>query len=136
MLGFKTDLELYSDYNYFIVVPVGEPLGCTNTTFQPRNTSLMWAPPIRSLQNGKIQGYYLNCTNGNGDTVPDTESTQASPNTTFTIPVLTPFATYTCRLSSINEIGEGPYTTCQFSTAQDSKLTVSAIKVVTNYIRS
>ena len=48
-------------------------------------------------------------------------ATQSSPETMFTIPVLVPFTEYTCRLSSINVVGEGPATQYTFETAQDSK---------------
>ena len=104
-----------------LIVPVGEPLNCSNTTFLPRNTSLTWQPPVRALQNGMIQGYYLNCTNSTGGVVSGTELTQTSSDTMFIIPVLIPFTDYTCQLASINEVGEGPSTICQFMTAQDSK---------------
>ena len=49
-------------------------------------------------------------------------ATQCSPETMFTIPVLVPFTEYTCRLSSINVVGERPTTQYTFKTAQDSKL--------------
>ena len=101
---------------------MGKPLNCSNTTFLPRNTSLSWQPPLRPLQNGVIQGYYLNCSDSRGSVVSGTNPTQTSSDTTFTIPVLIPFTDYTCQLASINEVGEGPYTTCQFMTAQDSML--------------
>ena len=42
----------------------------------------------------------------------------------FTIPILLPFTEYTCKLSSINVVGEGPATQFTFKTAQDSKFTL------------
>ena len=65
-------------------------------------------------------GYNLNC-NSSIKIVTGLEATQSSPSTTFTINDVVPFTGYTCRLSSINEVGEGPSTMCSFETAQDSK---------------
>ena len=50
------------------------------------------------------------------------KATQCSPETMFTISVLVPFTEYTCKLSSINVVGEGPATQYTFETTQDSKL--------------
>ena len=58
----------------------------------------------------------------NGPQVSGLTATQNSTKTTFTIPELVPFTKYTCRLSSINIVGEGPATQYTFKTAQDSKL--------------
>lgn len=133
-LAFHQEMIIIKDLNYYsIFVVPGVPLQCTNTTFRPRNASLIWAPPSISLQNGMIQGYNLNCSSGNGNRVSGTESTQTNSDTMFAIPILTPFTLYTCRLSSINEAGEGPYTTCHFTTAQDSKLAVYFIIYNNNY---
>ena len=57
-----------------------------------------------------------------GPLVSGLTATQSSTETMFTIPVLVPFTEYTCRLSSINIVGEGPATQYTFETAQDSKL--------------
>ena len=58
----------------------------------------------------------------NGPHISGLTATQSSPQTLFTIPVLIPFTEYTCRLSSINIVGEGPATQHTFQTPQDSKL--------------
>ena len=58
----------------------------------------------------------------NGSQVYGLTDTQSSPKTMFTIPVLVPFTEYTCKLSSINVVGEGPATHYTFKTTQDSKL--------------
>ena len=59
----------------------------------------------------------------NGPQVSGLTVTQSSLETTFSIPLLVPFTEYTCRLSSINVVGEGPATQYTFETAQDSKFT-------------
>ena len=59
-------------------------------------------------------------TNG-GPQVSGLTATQSSTETMFTIPVLAPFTKYTCKLSSINIVGEGLVTQYTFETAQDSK---------------
>ena len=58
-----------------------------------------------------------------GPQVSGLTATQSSTETMFTIPVLIPFTEYTCKLSSINVVGEGPATQYSFETAQDSKFT-------------
>ena len=105
-------------------MPDGEPLNCRNTTFLAHNVLLTWQPPVRALQNGELQGYYLNCTNNSGGVVNGTEATWSSTDTMFTIQMLVPFTDYSCQLAGINEVGEGPSTTCQFMTAQDSKFLI------------
>ena len=65
----------------------------------------------------------MTCIQNNGPQVFGLTATQSSPETMFTIPVLVPFTKYTCKLSSINVVGEGPATQFTFKTAQDSKFT-------------
>jgi hypothetical protein len=99
-------------------LPVAPPTNCTNTTFLPRNVSLRWLPLLPKDQNGAIKGYNLTC-NISEESMSQLIATQSSPSTTFTINDVVPFTGYTCRLSSINEVGEGPSTMCSFETAQD-----------------
>ena len=66
----------------------------------------------------------MTCIQNNGPQISGLKATQSSPETTFTIPVLVPFTKYTCKLSSINVVGEGPATQYTFETAQDSKFTL------------
>ena len=109
---------------FLFIVPVAPPINCTNTTFLPRNILLSWIPPLRIDQNGQIIGYNLTCRQSNGflqTPVTGLISTQSSPSITFNITDVIPFASYTCTLASINEVGEGPSTMCTFETAQDSK---------------
>ena len=65
----------------------------------------------------------MTCIQSNGSQVSGLAATQSSTETMFTIPVLVPFTEYTCKLSSINVVGEGPATQYKFETAQDSKFT-------------
>ena len=65
----------------------------------------------------------MTCIQSNGSQVSGLAATQSSTETMFTIPVLVPFTEYTCKLSSINVVGEGPATQYTFETAQDSKFT-------------
>ena len=92
-----------------------------NTSFLPRRVTLSWTSPLRIDQNGEIMGYSLTC-NSSDRSVSGLNIIQMSPSTTFTINDVVPFTRYTCRLSSINEVGEGPSTMCLFETAQDSKI--------------
>ena len=85
-----------------ITVPNGPVLNCRNTTFNARNVTLSWSPPELQLQNGMITGYELSCYNIQSNTeVPDTNGTLDSPDTTYTIPVLTPFRSYSCGIAFI-----------------------------------
>ena len=111
---------MYVTFFYFSV-PVAPPSNLINTTFLPRSATLYWDAPVRVDQNGEIVGYNLTCMQTNGGQVSGLTATQSSPETMFTIPVLVPFTEYTCRLSSINVVGEGPDTQLRFETAQDSK---------------
>ena len=63
------------------------------------------------------------CTQINEPQIAGLTATQNSPKTMFTIPVLVPFTEYTCKLSSINIIGEGPAIQFTFKTAQYRKFT-------------
>ena len=65
----------------------------------------------------------MTCIQNNGPQISGLTATQSSPETMFTIPVLVPFSEYTCKLSSINVVGEGPAAQYTFQTAQDSKFT-------------
>ena len=89
-----------------------------NTTFLARSVTLNWDPPD---QVAKTVGYNLTCIQTKGPRVSGLTTTQSSLETTFTIPVLVPFTQYTCRVSSINVVGEGPATQYTFETAQDSR---------------
>ena len=103
-------------------VPVASPMNCANTTFLPRNATLNWTEPELIDQNGARVGYNLTCMNTNGVSVNGLNATQTSNNTMFTITDVMPFTSYTCDLSFINVVGQGPSTQCTFTTAQDSKL--------------
>ena len=63
----------------------------------------------------------MTCVQTNGPQVSGLTATQSSPETMFNISVLIPFTEYTCKLSSINVVGEGPVTQFTFKTTQDSK---------------
>ena len=100
--------------------PTGTIMNCQNTTFNSRDVTLSWDPPLRQLQNGEITGYSLLCQEeGSPDPVPNTNGTLSSLNTTYTIPVITPFRSYNCGISAINREGSGPISFCLFDSAQD-----------------
>ena len=83
---------------------------------------------MRALQNGRIQGYNLTCYYLYDDPCAslsaDLSPTRTSSNTSFTIDPVSPFTQYTCNLSAINEVGEGPPTQCTFTTEQDGNWAV------------
>ena len=94
---------------------------CRNITYNPRNVTLTWDPPLRELQNGKITGYHLLCYEERpSNPVPGTNGTLDSINTTYIIPVITPFRSYICSLSAINTVGIGPEVFCTFRSGEDS----------------
>ena len=111
-------------YLLFLSVPSGEPLNCINMTYKSRNVVLQWEEPIWALQNGKITGYNLICHSVNlwADLSADLSVTQSSATTNFTIDPVSPFTEYTCSLSAINEVGQGPPTQCTFSTEQAGQI--------------
>ena len=107
---------------YICIVPTGKPLDCRNTTFLSRTVNIDWMEPERASQNGIILGYYLQCENmDTHQLVSGTNDTLNSPITNYTILYLTPFTSYVCNISVINEVGIGPETICAFETQQDSK---------------
>ena len=104
------------------IVPTSEPLDCRNTTFLSRTVIIDWMEPERASQNDIILGYYLQCENvDTHQLVTGINNTLNSPTTNYTILYLTPFTSYVCIISAINEVGMGPQTRCVFQTAQDSK---------------
>ena len=115
-------LQINVCHFFYFSVPVASPKNLTNTTFFPRSVTLDWDSPVRIDQNGEIVGYNLTCIqNNDGSEVSGLTATQTSPVTMFTITELLPFTEYTCRLSSINVVGEGPAAQHSFKTTQDSK---------------
>ena len=122
-----SELKLCHKLLFNITVPTAPPINCTNTTFFSRNVSLSWNEPVRTGQNGRAVGYNLTC-NSNFLGVDVTENivsgladTLNSTDTVFTITDIGPHSYYTCNLSFINTVGQGPSTQCSFTTAQDSK---------------
>ena len=101
-------------------VPTGAPRNCINMTYNARNVVLQWEEPVYTLQNGKIMGYNLTCHSVNpwADLSADLSATQSSATTSFTVDPVSPFTEYTCSLSAINEVGQGPPAHCSFSTQQ------------------
>ena len=99
-------------------MPIGHPINCINTTFLPLNVTLVWTEPALIDQNGASIGYNLTCMNTNGVLV---RPSQLSMKAMYTITDLDPFNSYTCDLSFVNILGQGPPTKCTFTTAQDSK---------------
>ena len=102
-----------------LTVPTAPPINCTNTTFFSRNVTLSWIEPVRTGQNGQAVGYNLMCTRQWFSSQVTLNS--SSTDTVFTITDVAPNSYYTCNLSFINTVGQGPPTQCSFTTAQDSK---------------
>ena len=113
------------NYSFDFTVPTAPPINCTNTTFFSRNVTLSWIEPVRTGQNGRAVGYNLNCTDNlfglHESVISKLTATHNSAETVFTINDISPYSSYTCNLSFINNVGEGPTTQCSFATAQGSK---------------
>ena len=107
------------------VAPSGPPQNCINNTFNSQTVELQWEEPVRALQNGWIRGYNLTCVAYGpcADLSANLSSTQTSTAvpTNYIIDPVSPFTEYTCSLSAINEVGEGPSIQCIFTTKQDGK---------------
>lgn len=115
---------LYNTPSLFLLPdPNGEPQFCTNSTFNARDITLQWEEPSPALQNGQIVGYNLTCYSDDpwADLTANLTATRLSVETNFTINPASPFTNYTCSLSAINEVGEGPAAQCHFSTQEDGK---------------
>ena len=108
-------------------VPTAPPINCTNTTFFSRNVTLLWIEPVRTGQNGRAVGYNLACSskflgvNVTENILSGLTDTINSTDAVFTVTDIAPHSYYTCNLSFINTVGQGPSTQCSFTTAQDSK---------------
>ena len=101
---------------FVFIVPTGAPLNCTNTNIQSISVDLNWAPPEISLQNGQLISYNINCSQIGQ------HYTNNVSRLTLSVTGLSPYTSYSCDVSAVNVVGEGPATTCSFTTAQDSKL--------------
>ena len=97
------------------IVPTGAPLNCTSTNIQSENVDLNWAPPELSLQNGWLISYNINCSQIGQ------HYTNNVSLLTLSVTGLSPYTSYSCDVSAVNVVGEGPVTTCSFTTEQDSK---------------
>ena len=88
---------------------------------------MSWNEPVRTGQNGQAVGYNLTCNskslggNATKNIVSGLTDILNSTDTVFTINDVAPHSYYTCNLSFINTVGQGPPTKCSFTTAQDSK---------------
>ena len=104
---------------FFSIVPSASPQMFVNTTYYPRNISLMWEPPAPEERNGEIVGYNLTCWEmcNNTQFVFGTNETLTSTATTFDLLCLIPNTYYNCTLSALTSIGEGPITSQLISTS-------------------
>ena len=98
-------------------VPTGAPLNCRSTNLQFDSVDLNWAPPELSLQNGRLISYNINCSQIGQ------HYTNNVSHLTLSVTGLSPYTSYSCDVSAVNVVGEGPATTCSFTTAQDSMCT-------------
>ncbi|XP_019849961.1 PREDICTED: hemicentin-1-like [Amphimedon queenslandica] len=116
-LGTTSTVEM--SFRTLQALPNAFPVDCANVTFLSSNVTLAWTAPALVGHNGAPVGYNLACMSTNGVTVNGLRPTQSSTNTMFTITDVMPFTGYTCDLSFINVVGQGPSTQCTFETAQD-----------------
>ena len=101
----------------FLTVPSAEPQDCMNSSYSSSSVTLQWSRIPNTEYNGLALGYNITCWTSNAHS----DEVFTSTNT-ITIAGLTPFSSYVCNLSAVNEIGQGPSTQCFFTTEQDSKI--------------
>ena len=108
----------------FYPVPNGPPQNCANIQYNTKEVELQWEEPPQALQNGKIVGYNLTCYCDYpcASLMIELGDTQISTTTNITIFPVSPFTQYTCSLSTINEVGEGPPTQCIFTTLEGGNI--------------
>ena len=94
------------------IVPTGAPLNCTSTNIQSISVDLNWAPPEISLQNGQIVNYNVDCSQIGR------KYTNSASQLTLSVIDLSPYTSYSCDVSAVNIVGEGPAAICSFKTAQ------------------
>ena len=97
------------------IVPTGAPFNCTSTNIQSISVNLNWAPPEISLQNGQLVKYNVYCSQIGRN------YTNNASLLTLSVTGLSPYTSYSCDISAVNVVGEGPAITCSFTTEQDSK---------------
>ena len=123
IMNFTTQPDCKSEHFVFMdnfcnfTDPTGAPLNCRNTNIQSDSVDLNWAPPEISLQNGQLVKYNINCSQTGRN------YTNNVSHLALSVSGLSPYTSYTCDVSAVNIVGEGPATTCFFTTAQDSKFT-------------
>ena len=104
----------------FYPVPNGPPQNCSSNPSNMKEVELWWEEPLRALQNGQIVGYNLTCYCDHpcASFMVELSAPQGSTSINFTIVLASPLTQYTCSLSAINEVGEGPPTQCIFTTLE------------------
>ena len=106
--------------NFFYPVPNGPPQNCTSNQYNATAVELWWEEPLPALQNGQIVGYNLTCYCDSpcSNFMVELSAPQMSTHANITIVLESPPTHYTCFLSAINEVGEGPPTQCIFTTLE------------------
>ena len=106
--------------NVFYPVPNGPPQNCASNQYNATAVELWWEEPVRSLQNGQIVGFNLTCYCDNpcSNFMVELSAPHMSSHVSFAIVLASPLTQYTCSLSAINEVGEGPPTQCIFTTLE------------------
>ena len=109
-----------SRFAVFDPVPNGPPQNCASNQYKTTEVELMWVEPLRALQNGQIVGYNLTCYCDIpcASFMVEISAPQSSTTINFAIVLASPLTEYTCSLSAINEVGEGPPTQCTFTTLE------------------
>ncbi|KAL5477126.1 hypothetical protein EMCRGX_G023872 [Ephydatia muelleri] len=86
-------------------VPDGPPVNITITKVTPYSVTLQWDPPTPDKQNGVIVSYVINVMTSDQVQRMVVQSNASQQ----TISNLTPYTTYTFRISASTRIGQGPF---------------------------
>ena len=110
----------------FYSVPNGPPQACASKLYNTKEVELSWEEPLLALQNGQIIGYNLTCYCDYpcSSLTAELSATQNSTTNNFTFIPASSLTQYTCSLSAINEVGEGPPTQCIFTTLEGGNNTL------------
>ena len=82
-----------------------------------------WSPPVPTLRNGVITGYFLSCVPEDGGE--NTITMQYTAAGTFTLGGFTPATSYNCSIAASNILGSGAAVYVVVTTLDDGKCQIT-----------